>query len=97
VAGCSSGAIKYFVEVSRRHCVPKEICFTECLVHLFQVHGNVISSIHFAYSHSRVRQMKAITSVSYFVTLISTIIFLISNFRLVLNVVFFILGNSSAS
>lgn len=44
---------EYFVEVSQgqhslHHCVPKKTCFTECLVHLFQVHSNVFSSIHFA-------------------------------------------------
>ena len=97
VAGCGSGATKYFVEVSQRHCVPKEICFIERLVNSFQVHGNVISSIHFAYSHSRVRQIKAITSVSHFVTWIWIIIFFISNFCRVLNVVYFPLGNSPAS
>jgi hypothetical protein len=92
---------EYFVEVSQRqpslhHCVPKEICFSECLVYLFQVSGNVISSIHFSYSHIRARQIKAITSVSYFVTLIWTIFF-ISNFCRVLNIVCFLLGNSPAS
>jgi hypothetical protein len=48
--------------------LPKEICFTDYLVNLFQVNGNVISSIHCAYSHSRVEQVTE--SLQYYIALL---------------------------
>jgi len=51
------------VEVSQRQhslhqCLPKEVCVTDHLVN-----GNVISSIHCAYSHSRAQQVTAHCSI----------------------------------